>query len=464
MERRDLPVLTLLCTASFLAVADTTIVSIALPSLRADIGLSASDSQWVLNAYALVFGGLLLVLGRVGDLGGRRRLFLSGLSVFAVGSLLAGLSPTASLLVVGRGLQGLGAAAFVPASLALLTVAFPDERRRSRAVGMYGAMAGLGFVAGMVGGGVITQLWGWRWVLLVNVPVVLLMYAAGVLLLRESRAVSRTRLDIGGGLTATGGLVALVYAVTAFPDRGLDSGTVTAAVGGLLLIAWCAAIERRHPAPLLPGDVVGDRDVLGPNVALLLQSMIGISWLYLLTLYLQEVRGSEPVVAGLLFAPMTIAGVVGSMVAGRLAPRTGVRRTGLGGLAGVAVGLVVMVAGMDAEGSVALVVVGMVVGEAGFMFSNVSLTLAGTAALQGERSGLAAGLLNTSAQLGAGLGLAAAAVVLGTGPRTPAGNPAEYTDALRWGLVVCLGCCLSAALVVARHVSPRVTAGTRPDV
>jgi MFS family permease len=177
--------LVLLCAASFIAVADTTIISIALPSIRRSLGFSTSSLQWVLNGYALTFGGLLLLLGRVGDLFGRRRLFTAGLVVFGVGSLVCGAAWTPESLVAGRFLQGLGAAAFVPASLALLTAMFTEEFERSRAIGVYGAMAALGFVVGMVGGGLITELWGWRWVFFVNIPVVALTLIASFRFLKR---------------------------------------------------------------------------------------------------------------------------------------------------------------------------------------------------------------------------------------------------------------------------------------
>ncbi|MDQ4085421.1 MAG: MFS transporter, partial [Actinomycetota bacterium] len=222
---RSRAALVVLCTASFIAVADTTIVSIALPSMRQTLGFSTSGLQWVLNAYALTFGGLLLLCGRVGDLYGRRRLFIVGLTVFAAGTLLSGLAWLPAVVVGGRFLQGLGAAAFVPASLALLTATFTGVRERNRAIGAYGAMAALGFVVGMVGGGLITDLWGWRWVFYVNVPVAVVTALAGSRVLGESRESDRsTRPDVLGALTATSGLVAVIYALSSAPEHGWASG------------------------------------------------------------------------------------------------------------------------------------------------------------------------------------------------------------------------------------------------
>jgi EmrB/QacA subfamily drug resistance transporter len=441
----------LLCLASFIAVADTTIVSIALPSMRQSMHISTAGAQWVLNIYALTFGGLLLLSGRVGDLYGRRRIFTYGLLVFVAGSVLAGVAWSPSALIVGRFLQGAGAAGFVPASLALLTVTFTDERARSRALGVYGAMAALGFVVGMVGGGVITELWGWRWVFLVNVPVAVLMLLASGSLLPESRNhTGPHRVDVLGAVTVTGGLVLVIYAMTSVPERGWASvSTVVTGLAGIALLAAFLAVEARHSAPLVPLGAVRSKVVLVPNAAIALQSMIGIAWLYLLSLYFQDVLHHGPLLTGLLFAPMTVASVIASPVAGRLAARVGVQATATTGLLLVGGGLVAMAAGVTAAGTVGLVLVGMVVGEAGFMLSSVSLTLAGTSGMDDDRSGLAAGLLNTSMQLGSGWGLGIVAVVVAATLSGGSSADETYARALRWGLVTCLGFCAAAVAVVA---------------
>jgi MFS family permease len=376
-------------------------------------------------------------------------MFLVGLLVFLGGSVLAGFAWGPAALIGGRFLQGAGAAGFVPASLALLTAAFTEDNNRSRALGAYGAMAAVGFVVGMVGGGVITEVWGWRWVFLVNVPVALVMVLAGRRLLAESRNPSgQRRVDVLGAVTVTAGLVLVIYAMTAVPQHGWWSDrTVMTGTSGIALLAGFLAVEARHSAPLVPLGAVADRLVLVPNGAIALQSMIGIAWLYLLTLYFQDVLHHGPLRTGLLFAPMTLASVVASPVAGRMAAAVGVRATAMTGLALVGAGLTVMTTGLTPTRPVLLVVLGMAVGEAGFMLSSVSLTLAGTSGMDDERSGLAAGLLNTSMQLGGGWGLGLVAVVVdATSPVSAAGE--AYADALRWGLVTCLGFCVLALLLV----------------
>src|SRR5215216_3358130 len=225
--------LMVLCLASLIAVVDITIVSIALPAIRRELGFSDSGVQWILNGYALAFGGLLLLFGRVGDLWGRRRLFVAGLAAFAVAGLIGGLAWEPWILVAARCLQGAAAAAFIPASLSLLTTAFAEGEERNRAIGLYGAMAALGFVVGMVGGGIITEFLGWRWVMFVNVPVALAALLPAHRAVAESRDQDAPRtLDVPGALTATSGLGLLIYAISEVPENGWFS-TATLLFGTL---------------------------------------------------------------------------------------------------------------------------------------------------------------------------------------------------------------------------------------
>src|SRR5918994_1171133 len=391
----------LLCLASFIAVVDTTIVSIALPSMRRELGFSSADAQWILNGYALTFGGLVLLLGRAGDLYGRRRLFGVGLALFGAASLVGGFSWEPWILVAARFVQGVGAAALVPASLSLLTTIFAEGQGRNRAIGIYGAMAALGFVVGMVGGGVITEFLGWRWVLFVNVPVALAALVPAPAALPESRTERAPRsLDLAGALTATSGPGLLIYAISEVPENGWTStATLGFAPLGELFIACFVVAERLSSAPLVPLGVLTKPAVVVPNTAIFLQSMVGIAWLYVLTLYLQEVLGHGALAAGLLFIPMTLASVVAAPVAGRLATRLGLRMTASLGLALVAVGLLLMTL-MSVGGGLAFVLFGMVIGEGGFMLSNVPLTIVGSGGAGEDERGLAAGPLDTPPQVG----------------------------------------------------------------
>src|SRR5215210_2009595 len=312
--------LILLCGASFVAVLDVTIVTIALPSVRRELGFAGGEVQWVLTGYALSFGGLLLLMGRAGDLYGRRRLFVVGLAAFAAASLWGGLAWAPWVLVAARLLQGVGGAALVPASLALLAATFAGGEERNRAIGVYGAMAGVGFVFGMVLGGVITEFLGWRWVFFVNVPVTLAVLSLAPVVIRESKddAAPRT-LDLAGAATATLGLASMIYAVSEAPKHGWVSLATlgTAGLGAFLLSLFVAA-ERRVSAPLVRLPIVRRRAVAVPNAAVVLKSMVGAAQLYVLTLYFQDALGHTPLQAGLLFVPMTAASVVASPFAGWL--------------------------------------------------------------------------------------------------------------------------------------------------
>jgi EmrB/QacA subfamily drug resistance transporter len=442
----------LLCLASFIAVVDTTIVSIALPSMRRELGFTGADAQWILNGYALTFGGLVLLLGRAGDLYGRRRLFMAGLALFGAASLVGGFSWEPWILVAARFTQGVGAAALVPASLSLVTAIFAEGEERNRAIGVYGAMAALGFVVGMVGGGVITELLGWRWVLFVNVPVAFAALVPSPALLPESRNDRAPRsLDLAGALTATVGLGMLIYAISEVPKNGWTStATLGFATLGTLLMACFIVAERRSSVPLVPLGVLKKPAVVVPNAAIFLQSMVGIAWLYVLTLYLQEVLRYSALTAGLLFIPMTLASVVAAPLAGRLATRVGVRTTATSGLVLVTVGLLLMTP-MSVGGGLIFVILGMVIGEGGFMLSNVPLTIVGSGSAGEDERGLAAGILNTSMQLGNGWGLGVVATVVAAASAAlggQAGGSEALVGGLRWGLYACVGFAVLALPVV----------------
>jgi MFS family permease len=311
-------------------------------------------------------------------------------------------------------------------------------------------MAALGFVVGMVGGGVITELWGWRWVFLVNVPIAVGILLPSRRLLHDRRDPSAARrLDVLGAVSVTAGLILLIYAMTSVPSEGWSGSTLVTGLLGCALLAGFVAVEKRHPEPLVPPDLVTTRAVLIPNLAIALQSMIGIAWLYLLTLYFQEVIGTGPLRAGVLFVPMTLVSLIAAPIAGRLDSRIGIRSTAITGLTLLGCGIAAMMAGMSEAGNIAVLLAGSAVGEAGFMLSNVSLVVAGTSGLNDDKSGLAAGLLNTSMQLGNGWGLGVVALVVAA--NLPAGDPdpGSYADALRWGMFACLCCCALALILVA---------------
>ena len=311
-------------------------------------------------------------------------------------------------------------------------------------------MASLGFVVGMVGGGWITEFVGWRWVYFVNVPVALVALLAAPAAITESRDEEAPRvLDLPGAITVTLGLASLIYAVSEIPDSGWGS-PATLGFGGLgaVLLSLFILAEHRSPAPLVPLQAFGERALVGPNVGIFLQSMVGLPWLYVLTLYLQDALGRSPMEAGLLFLPMTLTGVVAASVAGRLVARIGARAMASSGLALSAVGLLLTM-GMSSDGGLSPVLSGMVVGEVGFMFCNVALTIVGSGGAGEDRKGLSAGLLNTSIQLGNawGLGIVATVVAAAT-VGGEAASPEALVEGLRLGALTCVGFATLALPVV----------------
>jgi MFS family permease len=359
---------------------------------------------------------------------------------------VAGFAWSPWVLIAGRVLQGLGAAAFVPTSLSLLTSTFTAPDVRSRALAVYGAMAGIGFVTGMVGGGLITDWWGWRWIFLINLPLV------AVTLVPVRRVLARSRgsaahgpVDVGGAVAATVALVLIIYALTtAAQDGWLAPATVGTGTLGCAALVVLFAVERRHRNPLVPPATVAKAAVLAPNAAITLQSMVGVAWLFLLTLHLQDVRGLTASAAGWVFAPMTVASVAGAAVAGRMVPGLGRRTTAATGIALVAASLLVMAYAAAPGRALALLIGAMVVGEAGFMLGSVALTMAATSSLGDSDAGLAAGLLNTATQLGGGIGLGVVASVVAAA--TPASG--GIAGPVRLGFVTCAVFSAAALAVV----------------
>jgi EmrB/QacA subfamily drug resistance transporter len=452
-------VLVLLCAASFIAVLDTTIVSIALPSLRRDLDLSREAVQWVLNAYTLTFGGLLLLGGRVADLFGRRRVFMSGLAVFAVSSFAGGLAADGWMLIAARFSQGLGAAALAPTSLALVTTHFADGDERNRALGAYSAMAGLGFVTGMLLGGVLTELLSWRWVMFVNVPVALAVFVLAPAALSESREPDATRgVDVPGAVALPLGLGIVIYGLTKTNDWGWAPDTVGfIGVGVTLLCAW-VVIELRSSVPLVPLNVFRIRGLFVANTVMMLKATVGISQLFILTLYFQDVLGKTPMQTGIIFIPMTATSIAAAVLGGRLVSRLGPKTTATLGLV-LLLGGIVLMAQLSHDGALALVLTGMVVAEGGFMLAEVPMTLVASTSVEEARRGLAGGILNTSLQLGHAVGLGAIAAIVTARAASVSGSSTgseALVSGFRYGLVGGAGfVCL--ALIVLIGFLPRTT-------
>jgi EmrB/QacA subfamily drug resistance transporter len=401
--------LTVCCLAQFMVILDVSIVNVALPSIRATLGFSRTDLQWVINAYAITFAGFLMLSGRAADLVGQRRTFVTGLLVFALASLVGGTAIDQGALVGARALQGLGGAAMAAASLAIITSSFPAGPERFRAIGLWAAMNGAGGAAGTLLGGIITETLSWRWVLLINLPIGIgAALVASVVVAEHRRAEGAGSFDLGGALAITGGLVALVYGIVNAGTSGWGSAEALGPIAlGMMLLGLFVLIEARLArAPLVPLRVFASRPLRVANGIVLLFSAALFPMWYLTTLYLQEVLHMPPLGAGLTFLPMALTIMACASQAGGLVGRFGVRAVLGGGLTLMAIGMALF-SRIAVNGSpiVYVMLPGLLVAT-GIGFSIVASTIAATAGAAPGEAGLASGLVNTSRQMGGALGLA----------------------------------------------------------
>jgi EmrB/QacA subfamily drug resistance transporter len=327
--------LALLCGAFFMVLLDATIVLVALPSIGADLGFSEQGLQWVLSAYALTFGGLLLLGGRAADLLGRRRLFITGVLLFTAASLGCGLAWSPAALLGARVVQGLGAAIMTPTALSIIATTFPDGAERNTALGIWGALGGIGATAAWLLGGPLVDGPGWEWIFFINLPLGLAALALSPLLLRESRAaLTRRSYDPAGALTSTGALVLLVYAVVEAPEVGWGSlQTIGLVAGSGVLLAGFALVESRHRAPLVPLRLFRSRTLVGANAVMLLVGAVAVGVPFVLTLYAQQVLGYSAVEFGVGSVVLAVAVAVGAIVAQTAVLRVGFRPVATAGMA-----------------------------------------------------------------------------------------------------------------------------------
>lgn len=430
------------CAGQFLVVLDVSVVNVALPSMRADLGLSAVGLQWVLNAYAIAFAGFMLLGGRAADLFGRKRMFLAGLGLFTAASVAGGLAVEGWQLLAARAVQGLGAAVLAPATLTIVTGAVPPGPARTRAIGTWSAVGAGGGAAGGLVGGVLTDLLSWRWVLLINVPIGVLVLVCAALWIRESRTEGGRRLDLPGAVLVTAGLAAVAYGIVQTEEAGWgERATLVPLLGGLALLVVFVAVEARTSAPLMPLKVFRSRAVSAANVAMLVSGSASFAMWFFMTVYAQNVLGYSPLAAGLALVPSSVSVIVGSKLAPRLMPTTGARNLAV-------IGTLVAASGfgwqsmMDAHGTYVTTILGpgilMMLGVGLVITPLASLATSGAA--PGD-AGLVSGLVNTSRTMGGALGLAVLSTVAasrmggGTGPEA---LTAGYALAFRTGAGVLL--------------------------
>lgn len=411
-HRRHAPdwvILCLACLAQFMVILDISIVNVALPSIQRDLHFSQSSLQWVVNAYTLAFAGFLLLGGRAADLYGRRRIFILGLGLFSLASLVGGFSQSSSMLTAARGAQGLGGAVLSPATLTILIITFSEGKARSRALGIWSAVAGAGGAAGALFGGLLTTYVSWRWILFVNVPIGLVAIVMAVVFLNEGRGRSVERsLDIPGALTVTAGLALLVYAIVNTTSHPWTSAQTLVMLGAalVLLVAFVVIEGRVARAPLMPLRLFRSRSLSGANLIMLLVGVAMFAMFFLVSLYLQLVLHYSALKAGLAFLPLSVTIVIGTQVASRLVDKLGPRPL-------LQVGLLISAGGFLWLGQISsastyagsVLVPGMLL-TFGMGLSFTPLATAATAGVSRSEAGLASGLLNTSRQIGGSIGLA----------------------------------------------------------
>ncbi len=453
--------LALLCMAQFVVVLDASIVNVALPTIGESLAFSQENLSWVVNAYVLTFGGFLLLGGRLADLLGRRRIFIGGLILFAIASLVGGFAESEATLIAARAVQGLGAALLSPAALSIVTTTFSDGAERNKALGVWGAVAGSGGAAGVLLGGILTEYVGWEWVLWVNVPIGIGAALVAPRLILESRSESETRhFDLWGALSVTAGLSVLVYALVEAPDAGWGSGqTIGLLALTLALIGAFVAIELRSASPLMPFSIFRNRTLTGANVVGILTGASLFSMFFFISLYMQNVLGFSAIEAGLAYLPLAVSIIISAGIASQIVTRIGFKPILAAGMALIAGGLL-WFGQISADGSFLGDVLGpSLLAAVGLGFAFVPQTIAAMSNVADREAGLASGLINTSQQVGGALGLAILSSVAfstigdlaATGDTGPGALTEGYADAFMVGAgIAALGVIATLVLIRGR--------------
>ena len=459
--RRGKLTLVFLCAVAFLDFVDASIVNVALPSIRTDLNFSVQNLQWVLSGYLLTYGGFLLLGGRAADLLGRRRVLVAGIVVFALSSLTGGLAPSAGVLIGARLSQGVGAAMMLPAALSILTTTFTEGTDRFRALGAWGAVAGLASALGVFLGGVLSQGPGWRWVLFVNLPVCALdIVAAFTLVSADRRRAPLAHFDIRGAALVTGGMLLLVYALVKAPDQGWgDAATIGELATALVLLAAFVLNEMRHRNPLAPLSIFRLPGLSAANATQLIALAGFYAMFFFITLYMQNVLGFTPLRTGVAYLPVTLGVGVAAAISSKLFVRSGTRPIIVTG-ALISAGAVYYLSRIPADGSYLVnLLPGLVIMSIGLGAVFTGVTTAANAGVPPDKAGLAAGLVNTSHWLGAALGLAifSAIATSRTGDLLAAhvSRPEALTGGFQRALLACSLFLLAAAVIGLRATNTR---------
>jgi EmrB/QacA subfamily drug resistance transporter len=411
-DRRKWLALALLSVVQFMVVLDIAIVNVALPSIQVDLGFSQQNLQWVISAYALVFGGFLLLGGRAADLLGRRRIFLAGLILFTLASLFAGLAWSEASLISARALQGLGAAVITPAALSILSTTFTEGRERNIALGVWGAVGGFGAAAGVLLGGILTDALSWSWIFFVNVPVGVTAFVLAPMLLKESRDATVKSFDALGGVLVTAGLSSLVYAITqAGQDGWLAGKTLSFFAASVAMLVGFLVWEQRHPEPLMRLGILRIKTVSGANAAGFIMGTAMFSMFLMLTLYMQQVLGYSAMRTGVAYLAVAGTAIFTSAIAAQLVTRIGVKPVLVIGMTTLTAGLVYFTQVSVGGSYLGDLLPGFLLIAVGIGFSFVPISIAALAGIQPAEAGLASGLINTSQQIGGALGIAALSTI-----------------------------------------------------
>jgi EmrB/QacA subfamily drug resistance transporter len=453
-------ILAVVATAFFMTILDVSIVNVALPTIGEDLNFSRENLQWVITAYTIAFGGFLLLGGRAADLLGRRRVFMVGVALFTIASLVCGLSTSEGMLIAARAVQGLGGAIISPAALSIVMTSFDEGAERNKALGVWGALGGSGAAVGVLAGGVLTEKAGWEWIFWVNVPVGAAVLLLTPVIVPESfRQTTRRRYDPLGAISVTSGLALLVYGISQAPEVGWATARTIGVLiaSGALLVAFLV-IERTVQEPLMPFRIFRVRTVAGANVVGALLGAVIFSNFFLLTLYVQNVLGFSALKTGFTFVATAGTAVISAGVAQALTTRFGAKPI-------MTIGLILLTAGMvwysqiPVDGSYASdLLPGYLMVGVGIAFAFVPVTIAALAGVAEREAGLASGLLNTSQQIGGAIGVAVASTVftsrfdslVGEGKAVPVALTGGYRWAF-WALVVFGVAAVIAAVTLIRR-------------
>jgi EmrB/QacA subfamily drug resistance transporter len=464
--------LALLCVTQFVVVLDIAIVNVALPSIQQDLNFSQENLQWVISAYALFFGGFLLLGGRLADILGRRKVFMTGLVIFSVGSLLCGLAWSETSLIAARALQGLGAATITPSALSILTTTFREGRERNIALGAWGAVGGFGAAAGVLLGGILTDLLSWEWIFFVNIPVGIGALILSPILLSESRDAHGQSHDIPGAILVTGGLSLLVLGITQGYGWGWSSAkTIGVFVASAVLLAAFALWEQRQREPLVPFSIFRLQTLTAANVAGFIMGTAMFSMFLMLTLYMQLVLGFSALKTGVGYLAVAGTAVIWANVAAYAVNRVGVKPALILGMSLLTVGLLYFTQ-VSVDGSYwADLFPGFLILGIAIPFAFVPITIAALAGTKRQEAGLASGLINTSQQIGGAVGIAVLSTIavtttddaLASGTAQPTALTDGFVNAFWAGAAIAFaGVLVSVFMVRGRDLQPQEQAGLEP--